>query len=484
LIQYILSPARQANSSRAHQWVFWLLLLSGLILRLLWLGGKSFWLDEANSLHIAQLGQPILWAGQSETYHPPLFYILLELWSKLGKGEFILRLPIAIIGAACTWLIYKLVIELTDQQTALSAAGLVAFSPLLVWYSQELRPYMILAAFSLTNIWAFIHLLKHPTIGGWIITTLLMTFALYLHYLAVLLIVAQAALVIIFVATRHSNWAGIFSWLIALFCSVISYLPWISSPAFRQFVRLGQSNKDYITALFVDRFNIALDWSILTRWMLLIGLPIAALIGIGLFLVIRQTIQMNTLGSLREQAWLRVLSAALFIILLALSVIPRGYSLKRQVIFILPFVLMIFAWLWPWGGKSHRLLTILLGLSLLASLINVLVIPKDQWREAASYISEHSQPGDVVILEPIYMTIPFDFYNSQSVERIGVNFGEIDVVHEVLCQHQRAWLLLHRTDRDPQGRLEYWMNQNSVQLASVNFYGLRILLYRLGSPCS
>ena len=57
-----------------------LFVLLALDVRLLGLGSKSLWLDEANSIRVAKLGQAELWAGHSEEYHPPLFYGLLEYW--------------------------------------------------------------------------------------------------------------------------------------------------------------------------------------------------------------------------------------------------------------------------------------------------------------------------------------------------------------------------------------------------------------------
>ena len=88
-----MKKSRPSLDAKHPHWLGLLtVVILGLSIRLLFLGSKSVWLDEANGLGVALLGQQALWAGQTEFYHPPLFYWLLEWWSQFGRSEFNLRL--------------------------------------------------------------------------------------------------------------------------------------------------------------------------------------------------------------------------------------------------------------------------------------------------------------------------------------------------------------------------------------------------------
>ena len=67
-------PESLLNINLSPQIILFIIIMFGLGIRLFYLGRNSFWLDEANSLRVTLLGQQALWAGQSESYHPPLFY--------------------------------------------------------------------------------------------------------------------------------------------------------------------------------------------------------------------------------------------------------------------------------------------------------------------------------------------------------------------------------------------------------------------------
>jgi hypothetical protein len=308
--------------------------------------------------------------------------------------------------------------------------------------------------------------------------------ALYLHYFAVFLVLLQTAIAIVLLADRRTNWPRSGVWLTALLAAILAYWPWLRTPAFYTLIRSAPTTYNNLLSLVTERFNIALNLPVIVRLVLVTSIALAVVSGVTLYIITRRVTLTNALKSLRTQRWLSLAACLLFIILLALSVFPRGYSLKRQVVFLWPFVLMVFAWLWPWGGKAQRLLVAMLGFSLIASLINVLVIPKEQWQETVDYIGERYKPGDLVVIEPSYMTIPFDYYDHGHTPRLGVNFGDNKSVDEVLCQHPRIWLVLHRVDRDPQARLDEWLSKRAQKQDTAIFYGVQVALFQVRSPCA
>jgi uncharacterized membrane protein len=83
-----------------------------------------------------------------------------------------------------------------------TAAGLTAFSPLLIWYSQELRDYALLAALGLLATIAAVKLLLRPAVGWWLLLIGAMTAAVQVHYGAVLLAPLQILLFVVYATGR------------------------------------------------------------------------------------------------------------------------------------------------------------------------------------------------------------------------------------------------------------------------------------------
>jgi uncharacterized membrane protein len=416
--------------------------LAALGMRLLLLGSKSLWFDEALSLHVALSGQAAWWNGTVGIYHPPLYYWLLELWAQLGKSEFVLRLPSAILGSLSVILIYILAKDLAYQSIAVAAAGLVALSPLLLWYSQELRPYALLMALGLTVTIAAAKLFLRPKVGWWLLLVGAMTAALYVHYGAVLLALLQLLLFVALLAIDRTSWRRLLLWLAGLGVVGVTYIPWLQSPAARAFLNLAVTSRDYIAPLLPQPFNLTLNFDQLISIVIVASIPAGA-IGLALFYWLVKRIHARQYAQRwRDQKWLQLAAASLFVILLIISVTPRAYSIKRQLVMLWPYALLLFAWFWPWRSRFHKLLVSMLTLSLIAALVNVVLIPKDQWREAASFIAEHRQANDLVLLTPPYTTIVFDYYDSGQTPRESVPVtADAAWIDAALDHNNRVWLI-------------------------------------------
>ena len=77
---------------------------------------------------------------------PPLYYALAWLWAQpFGLGEVGLRSLSALVGTLMIPAAFLLGRELASTRTGLIGAALVALNPILVWYSQEARSYILMA---------------------------------------------------------------------------------------------------------------------------------------------------------------------------------------------------------------------------------------------------------------------------------------------------------------------------------------------------
>lgn len=78
-----------------------------------------------------------------EGEHPPLYYALLEYLTRnlTWKQDWLIRLPSLIFGMGIVLLSYKLGLMLGNRRSALWAAAVAGFNPLLIGFSATLRSY-------------------------------------------------------------------------------------------------------------------------------------------------------------------------------------------------------------------------------------------------------------------------------------------------------------------------------------------------------
>ncbi len=164
------------------------------VLRFTHLAHQGFWFDEANTaadVHFSP-GQMLGLLPQNETT-PPLFYCIAWVWARLfGFGEFALRSLPALAGVATVPVMYFATTKLVTRRAGVVAAALTACNPLLVWYSQEFRPYETMVLLSGAGLLAFAHARERPTTKALIAWAVLSALALANHYYAMLTVVPEA----------------------------------------------------------------------------------------------------------------------------------------------------------------------------------------------------------------------------------------------------------------------------------------------------
>lgn len=142
--------------------MIWLILLVSLGLRLVGID-QSMWLDESISANIAKLPiEKIIPQFSVGDFHPPLFYLVLNLWVKVvGSGVIQMRLLSVIFSLVTIWLVYKIGSLLKDKRTGLWTAILVGVNPLLIYYSQELRMYSMMTMFLMGAVYFWVKIIKN-----------------------------------------------------------------------------------------------------------------------------------------------------------------------------------------------------------------------------------------------------------------------------------------------------------------------------------
>ncbi|MGH2943581.1 MAG: glycosyltransferase family 39 protein, partial [Solirubrobacteraceae bacterium] len=144
------------------------MIVAGAVLRFATLDTQSLWYDEAVTAHLLRMDLPaLLRAIPDSESSPPLYYVLAWLWTHIaGTGEVGLRSLSALFGTATIGVAWALGRRLGAERAGLAAAALVAFNPMLVWFSQEARAYALLALLGALSALLWLRALERPRAAG------------------------------------------------------------------------------------------------------------------------------------------------------------------------------------------------------------------------------------------------------------------------------------------------------------------------------
>lgn len=120
--------------------IFFILVI-GYIIRLIGLN-QSLWLDEGTTVRVVHDYNftQILTLFSPFDFHPPLYYFFMKVWTTLfGYSEVSLRMPSVLFAVATGYIIYLTL----KGKKGLIATSLFLFNPLVMYYSQEARMYMM-----------------------------------------------------------------------------------------------------------------------------------------------------------------------------------------------------------------------------------------------------------------------------------------------------------------------------------------------------
>lgn len=121
------------------------LALLALLLRLYGLADKPFWYDEIVTLNRTNLPLVDLIIDAFRHKHFPTYFMVVAPFASTSPDEWTLRLPSAMFGAVCVFLVARLARDVRGSFAGLVAGLLMALSPAEVQYGQEARPYTLIS---------------------------------------------------------------------------------------------------------------------------------------------------------------------------------------------------------------------------------------------------------------------------------------------------------------------------------------------------
>jgi 4-amino-4-deoxy-L-arabinose transferase-like glycosyltransferase len=205
-----LRDADCARSIPLEVWIVGALIVIAAAIRIVVLTNQSFWSDEALTAYEAglPLGGMISTVLHVETT-PPLYFLLVWAWAHLfGTGDGALRSVSLLAGVALVPIAYLSARDLVNPRAGVVAAALVTFNPFLIWYSQEARTYMLLAALSGASFLWFVRARRRPSRRNLVWWTVWSSLALMTHFFAGFLVAPEAVWLLWAARTRVAAAAG------------------------------------------------------------------------------------------------------------------------------------------------------------------------------------------------------------------------------------------------------------------------------------
>lgn len=120
---------------------------------------QSLWLDEAITAKVVSSYSYFDIVNKFSLYdfHPPLYYFFLKFWTNIfGYSEIALRFPSVFFSLLTGYFIYLIGKEIKDKKTSFWAMIFFLFNPLIVYYSQEARMYMMTTFLLMIALYFFI----------------------------------------------------------------------------------------------------------------------------------------------------------------------------------------------------------------------------------------------------------------------------------------------------------------------------------------
>lgn len=196
---------------------------AGAASRLLYIGAKSVWFDEASTILLATRPlaelRGLLIADEA---NPPLYYALMNAWLRAFPDPRLgLRLFSALCGAGALWAFWRLAERSLPAKKRLPALLLAAASSFWIHAAQDGRCYSLLLLISVLTTTLALELGEAPTPRRWTLYAALCAAGLWTHYYFAVLLGGHVA----WLALRRDKRG----FLLAHGAIALAFLPWLPS---------------------------------------------------------------------------------------------------------------------------------------------------------------------------------------------------------------------------------------------------------------
>jgi mannosyltransferase len=518
----VAKPARRWGNILALSAV----LLAAFGLRVWLLGDQNIWWDEGLAIWAIRQGWVRMTLWTASDVHPPLYFWLLKAWVSLaGESEFAARFISLLCGVVTVAALYPLAKALLGRRTALLATVLLAFSRFHVWWSQEMRMYIVA---TLCGVLSLHMLLRWFTAEGWwptgtqarserparpaLLYVLTTAAGLYTLYLFVTVVLIENLFLLYLVLRQNPSMRrhSLARWVLAQVAVLALFAPWlavalprmhswsVAEPfSLRVFVQLYATLLTLGISTYIERyvglvapFFAIVGAAVVTLWWSGAsalrgrrtardaheGLSIAVLLGLYLIVptlaVYLLTRPRRLFYAPRVEARYLVLFAPAFCLLLAWSLALLYRRAKWVGWAALLFVAVAFAWTLPEQYTGRYL--------------------RDEHQTMVRIIAAYAQPGDAVLLVAGSRYPIFGYYYGRlpdgtsrppvyALPQQSLQISQDNVERELAplaASYSRLWLAqVNAPMDDPQGLVQSWLDQHYVRTSGFGFAYNALTLY-------
>jgi len=171
--------------------IIWIIFFLSIFFRILILfSPQDMWHDASFTVLFAQ--EPIKEILSSNDVHPPLYEIIMKPIVAISTNEHFLRTTTILTWCAFFWILYAFLKKHFSNTITLLTLFFMSISPTLIFYSLELRNYLIGMTFVIAQVYYFfqmIHYYRRKEEWLFILFSLLM---LYTHYFTAFTLLVEA----------------------------------------------------------------------------------------------------------------------------------------------------------------------------------------------------------------------------------------------------------------------------------------------------
>ena len=538
----------QNNRQIGNRSLSWATLILGLItlvgfgLRFYAIGAQTVWLDEAFSIWLAQQPLVDMWAWLIKIdQHPPLYYSLLHFWVLLfGDAQGTARALSALCSGLAIPVFYAASRYLLKQPAALLATLLLALSPFQVQYAQEVRMYALLTltvavAFYLLMVVLFDERARQRQ-WPWYGLAMAQAAVMLTHNTATVFF-PLALNAVIGGALLWKQWQGHASslpilnavdferrWLRTQLLALALWLPWsipfvIQSVMVDRAFWIGPPDVAMVYAA-LHNFNLAFLWP---SW-------VPPFVAVNVVWWLLAVLGVRTLRQTPARAGLLLALFLLPIVGELLVSLRRPIFSDRTLISVtLPYLLLVasgMVWVvdavaewvarwWParrmnstsdsqnllkqvgWGriGVGIGGLALLLAVNGLALHTYFTYFEKEDWAEAAAYVADEIEPGEIILFNATWVQLPFDYYFrhygqdtplrglpvdlfDRGVLEPKMTEADLPYMRNLLAEQESVWLVYsHDWYTDPEGIIPRELEQQMMLVEQREFVGLQVMRF-------
>jgi len=493
--------------SSARRFALPVVLLVAFALRLYRIGDANLWWDEALAVWAIRKGLlgATLWTASD--VHPPLYFWSLWGWVQLvGESEFAMRILSLSFGLLTVAVAYPLGRKVGGELVGILASLFTGVARFHVWWSQEMRMYVLAGLFLTLSLYGFIRWLEsalqkdeqdrqlNTRAARWLaICALANVAALYTLYLsAVILVVESLVLALAWWQYRSRRRFLVRQWLVSQGAVVIVVAAWLwfSTNRMRTWSVAEPVSLSFVIKLYL--VLLATGVSVEVERALWAIVPSIVVIAMGLVLWLRQRKRLEE--SLNVLMLVLGWTMPLFVVYWA--TLPRSlfYTPHIEARYFLPFAPVFWLFLaWATAQLYHwrREVGCVAGILLVGCMVSFLPgyyrgrCLRDELQTMVRAIASQAEPGDAVVLDSGGRYPLFLYYYERLPEAVWrppvltvsrkeelLRSKEVQAwAQDQLPRYRRVWLAevdAHLTDPN---RLIYQVLSERYQLAWDESYG-------------